>query len=38
MSMGLENASSQQKFLIFSINVTVHVAFISFAKGRIKIL
>lgn len=38
MSVEAENGSSQQKFLILSISVTVHVAFISFAKGRIKIL
>lgn len=37
MSVGAENGSSQQKFLILSISVTVHVDFISFAKGRIKI-
>ena len=38
MSVRAENACSQQKFLILSISVTVHVAFISFAKGRRKIL
>lgn len=37
MSVGAENGSSQQKFLILSISVTVHVDFISFAKGKIKI-
>lgn len=33
---GAENGSSQQKLLILSISVTVHMAFIPFAKGRIK--
>lgn len=37
MNVGFENGSSKQKFLILSISVTVHMAFISFAKGRIKI-
>lgn len=36
MSVGAESGSSQQKFLILSISVTVHPAFISVAKGRIK--
>lgn len=37
MSVGAESGSSQQKFIILSISATVHVAFISFAKERIKI-
>lgn len=38
MNVEAENGSSQQKFLILNISVIVHAAFISFAKGRIKIL
>lgn len=38
MEWGAENGKSQHKVSDFKISVTVHAAFISFAKGRIKIL